>query len=53
MQIVDALATILQHEGVKLLSCFPTTPMIQACAAAGIRPQVCAQERVGGGIADG
>src|SRR5207244_3216077 len=35
------------------LSCFPTTPIIQACAAAGIRPQVCAQERVGVGIADG
>src|SRR5439155_11954996 len=53
MKIVDAIATILKHEGVKFLSCFPTTPMIQACAAAGIRPQVCAQERVGVGIADG
>src|SRR5215471_1905833 len=53
MKIVDAIATILQQEGVKCLSCFPTTPIIQACAAAGIRPQVCAQERVGVGIADG
>jgi acetolactate synthase I/II/III large subunit len=53
MKIVDAIATILKHEGVKFLSCFPTTPIIQACAAAGIRPQVCAQERVGVGIADG
>src|SRR5437868_6089392 len=40
MKIVDAIATILKHEGVKFLSCFPTTPIIQACAAAGIRPQV-------------
>src|SRR2546429_1403443 len=53
MKIVDAIATILKHEGVKFLSCFPTTPIIQACASAGIRPQVCAQERVGVGIADG
>src|SRR5262245_65459577 len=53
MKIVDAIATILKHEGVKFLSCFPTTSIIQACAAAGIRPQVCAQERVGVGIADG
>src|SRR2546427_12414113 len=53
MKIVDAIATILKHEGVKFLSCFRTTPIIQACAAAGIRPQVCAQERVGVGIADG
>src|SRR5262249_57837677 len=53
MKIVDAIATILQQEGVKFLSCFPTTSIIQACAAAGIRPQVCAQERVGVGIADG
>ena len=47
MKIVDAIATILKHEGVKFLSCFPTTSIIQACAAVGIRPQVCAQERVG------
>ena len=53
MKIVDAIATILKHEGVKFLSCFPTTSIIQACAAVGIRPQVCAQERVGVGIADG
>jgi acetolactate synthase I/II/III large subunit len=53
MNIVDAIATILTHEGVTFLSCFPIPPMIQVCAAAGIRPQVCAQERVGVGIADG
>ena len=35
------------------LSCFPTTPVIEAAAAAGIRPIVCRQERVGVGIADG
>ena len=35
------------------MSCFPTTPVIEACAAAGIRPIICRQERVGVGIADG
>ena len=38
MKIVDAIATILKHEGVKFLSCFPTTSIIQACAAAGPPP---------------
>src|SRR5262249_14984427 len=31
----------------------PTTPVIDAAAAAGIRPVLCRQERVGVGIADG
>ena len=35
------------------LSCFPTTPVIESAAAAGIRPIICRQERVGVGIADG
>ena len=53
MQTIDAIAEILKREGVKYLSCFPTTPVIEACAAAGIRPIICRQERVGVGIADG
>jgi acetolactate synthase-1/2/3 large subunit len=43
----------MKREGVEYLSCFPTTPVIEAAAAAGIRPIVCRQERVGVGIADG
>ena len=53
MRVVDAIANILKREGVEWLSCFPTAPMIEAAASAGIRPIVCRQERVGVGIADG
>lgn len=53
MRVVDAVANILKREGVEWLSCFPTAPMIEAAASAGIRPIVCRQERVGVGIADG
>jgi len=50
---IEAMAEILKREGVEYLSCFPTTPVIEAAAKAGIRPIVCRQERVGVGIADG
>ncbi len=53
MRTIDAIAEILKREGVEYLPCFPTTPVIEAAAAAGIRPIVCRQERVGVGIADG
>jgi acetolactate synthase-1/2/3 large subunit len=53
MNTVDVIAEILKREGVEYLSCFPTTPVIESAAAAGIRPIVCRQERVGVGIADG
>jgi acetolactate synthase-1/2/3 large subunit len=53
MRIVDAIADILKREGVEFLSTYPTTPLIDAAAAAGIRPVLCRQERVGVGIADG
>src|SRR6266508_489546 len=53
MRVVDAIAQILKREGVEFLPCFPTTPVIEAAAEAGIRPIVCRQERVGAGIADG
>jgi acetolactate synthase-1/2/3 large subunit len=53
MKIVDAIAEILKREGTPFLSAYPTTSVIDACAAAGIRPVLCRQERVGVGIADG
>src|SRR5438094_5059104 len=43
----------MKREGVEFLSTYPTTPIIDAAAAAGIRPVLCRQERVGVGIADG
>jgi acetolactate synthase-1/2/3 large subunit len=53
MTVVDAIAEILKREGVEFLSTYPTTPLIDAVAATGIRPVLCRQERVGVGIADG
>ncbi len=53
MRVIDAIAEILKRESVEYLSCYPTTSLIEAAAAAGIRPIVCRQERVGVGIADG
>ena len=53
MKTTEAIAEILKREGVEYLPCFPTTPVIESCAEAGIRPIVCRQERVGLGIADG
>ena len=53
MKVIDAIADILKREGVEFLSTYPTTPLIDAAAAVGIRPILCRQERVGVGIADG
>jgi acetolactate synthase I/II/III large subunit len=53
MKIVDAIAEMMKREGVEFLSTYPTTPIIDAAAGAGIRPVLCRQERVGVGIADG
>jgi acetolactate synthase-1/2/3 large subunit len=53
MRTIDAIAEILKKEGIGLLPSFPTTPVIEAAAAAGIKPVICRQERVGVGIADG
>ena len=53
LNTIEAISEILKREGVEYLSCFPTTPVIEAAVAAGIRPIVCRQERVGVGIADG
>ena len=53
MKIIDAISDIMKREGVEFLSTYPTTPLIDAAAAVGIRPVLCRQERVGVGIADG
>jgi acetolactate synthase-1/2/3 large subunit len=53
MRTIDAIAQILKREGIEYLSAFPTTPVIEAAAVAGIRPIICRQERVGVGIGDG
>ena len=53
MKVLEVMAEILKREGIEFFSCFPSTPVIDALAAAEIRPIVCRQERVGMGIADG
>src|SRR5215213_82108 len=53
MRTIDAIAEILKREGIHMLPSFPTTSVIEAAAAAGIKPVICRQERVGVGIADG
>jgi acetolactate synthase-1/2/3 large subunit len=47
------MALILKKEGIEFLSAFPTTSVIEAIAATGVRPVICRQERVGVHIADG
>jgi len=53
MLVMNAIAEILKKEGVSNLFCFPTTPIIEAAAAVGIKPVICRQERVGVHMADG
>ena len=53
MRADQAVVEILKREGVTTLFCFPTTPIIEAAVAVGIRPIICRQERVGVDMADG
>jgi len=53
MKCMHAIAEILKREGIHTLFCYPTTPIIEAVAQAGIRPIVCRQERVGVDMASG
>ena len=53
MNAAELTADILRREGVEFLACYPRNALIESCAAAGIRPVICRQERVGVGIADG
>ena len=53
MNGAGVIAEILKREGTEFLSCYPRNPMIEPCAALGIRPILCRQERVGVGLADG
>lgn len=53
MKVMDVIAEILKREGVEQLFCYPTTPIIEAAAAIGIKPIICRQERVGVDMAHG
>src|SRR5947207_15865948 len=53
MTVAAAIARILQEEGTEYLFCFPVSPLIDACAAVGIRPVVARTERTLVNMADG
>src|ERR1700733_12094234 len=53
MIVADAIVETLRREGVTTFFCFPTTSMIEAAVAGGLRPVICRQERVGVHMADG
>ena len=53
MRTGDAIVEILRREGISTIFCFPTTSLIEDAVAAGIRPIICRQERVGVDMADG
>src|ERR1700761_734920 len=53
MNGAEVIAEILKIEGTEFLSCYPRNQVIEPCAALGIRPILCRQERVGVGMADG
>ena len=53
MNGAGVIAEILKREGTEFLSCYPRNTVIEPCAALGIRPILCRQERVGVGLADG
>ena len=38
MLVMNVIAEILKREGISTLFCFPTTPIIEAAAAIGIKP---------------
>ena len=53
MRAADTIVEILKREGTTTMFCFPTTSIIENAVAAGIRPIICRQERVGVDMADG
>ena len=53
MKGASVVARILRQEGVDHLFCFPTNPLIDAAAEAGIRPIMPCTERTVVGMADG
>ena len=52
MKVGEAIAEILKREGVEILFGYPVNHLIESAAAAGIRPIIVRQERVGLHMAD-
>ena len=52
MKVPAAVAEILKREGVEFIFGYPVNPILEAAAAAGIRPVLSRQERIGLHMAD-
>src|ERR1700748_2134157 len=52
MNVAQVTAEIMKREGVEYLLAYPLNPLTESCAAAGIRPIIVRQERVGLHMAD-
>ena len=52
MKVGDAIAEILKREGVDVIFGYPVNHLLESAAAAGIRPIIVRQERVGLHMAD-
>ena len=52
MNVAQAAAEIFKREGVEFLLAYPLNPLTESCAAAGTRPIIVRQERVGLHMAD-
>ena len=52
MKVADAIVQILKKEGVEYILGYPVNPIIEAAAAADVRPIIVRQERIGLHMAD-
>ncbi len=52
MKVADAVAEILRREGMEMMIGYPVNHVLERGAAAGIRPIICRQERIGLHMAD-
>ena len=52
MNVAQVTAEIIKREGAEYLLAYPLNPLTESCAAAGIRPIIVRQERIGAHMAD-
>src|SRR5687768_15850545 len=52
MKVPEAIVEVLKREGVEFILSYPVNPVLEASAAAGIRPIIVRQERTGIHMAD-
>ena len=52
MNVAQVTAEIMKREGTNYLLAYPLNPLTESCAAAGIRPIIVRQERIGIHMAD-